>query len=157
MASLTRGSGPLAAGREADFFSTIWCGSRSVCSGAWSRMTNRATGTVNSANRAAKASSVSCQPTALMAKVSVGVIRAMPAMDPVDRKNSAMPRWRVNQRLMTGVSATGLVKARPTDRATPKASRNSMGPRAKTVQMDEATTMAAPVSSTKRVPRVLTR
>ncbi|KAG1249497.1 hypothetical protein G6F65_019109 [Rhizopus arrhizus] len=32
----------------------------------------------------------------------------MPAIDPVDRKNSAMPRRRVNQRLMTGVSATGL-------------------------------------------------
>ncbi|MOA59466.1 hypothetical protein D3C78_1840850 [compost metagenome] len=81
----------------------------------------------------------------------------MPAIDPVDRKNSAMPRWRVNQRLITGVSATGLVKASPTDSATPNDSRNSMGPRANTVHSDDATTMAVPVSSTKRVPRTLTR
>ncbi len=89
--------------------------------------------------------------------MSVGVISAMPAIDPVDRKKSAMPRWRVNQRLITGVSATGLVKARPMDSATPKASRNSRGLRAKTVQMEAATTMAVPVRSTKRVPRMLTR
>ncbi|MNT67840.1 hypothetical protein D3C72_2060110 [compost metagenome] len=68
-----------------------------------------------------------------------------------------MPRWRVNQRLMTGVSATGLVKASPMDSATPKDSRNSSGPRAKTVQMEDATTIAVPVRSTKRVPRLLTR
>ncbi|MNT23061.1 hypothetical protein D3C72_1584700 [compost metagenome] len=87
----------------------------------------------------------------------MGVISAMPAIEPVDRKNSAMPRCRVNQRLITGVSATGLVKARPMDRATPKESRNSKGPRANTVQMEDATTIAVPVSSTKRVPCVLTR
>ena len=120
-------------------------------------MRKSATGTVSSANSTANPSSVSFQPTAEIANVSVGVISAMPAIDPVDRKNSAMPRWRVNQRLITGVSATGLVKARPMDRATPKDSRNSMGPLANTVQMDEATTMAAPLSSTKRVPCVLTR
>ncbi len=114
-------------------------------------------GTVISANRTAKPSMVSFQPTAEMAKVRAGVISAMPAIEPVDRKNRAMPRWRVNQRLITGVSATGLVKARPMDRATPKDSRNSMGPPANTVQMHEATTIAVPVSSTKRVPRVLTR
>ncbi|KAG0759284.1 hypothetical protein G6F22_019417 [Rhizopus arrhizus] len=116
-----------------------------------------ATGTVSKANSTAKASNVSCQPTASIANVSVGVIRAMPAIDPVDRKNSAMPRRRVNQRLMTGVSATGLVNARPTDSATPNDSRNSRGPRANTVHKEDATTMAVPVSSTKRVPRVLTR
>ena len=58
---------------------------------------------------------------------------------------------------MTGVSATGLVKPSPTDSATPNASRNSTGPRALTVQTQDATTMAAPVSSTKRVPRVPAR
>lgn len=36
-----------------------------------------------------------------------GVISAMPAMEPVDKKNSAMPRWRVNQRLMTGSAPPG--------------------------------------------------
>ena len=47
--------------------STIWCGSRSVCAGAWSRITNSAEGTVTSANSAAKPSMVSRQPTAAIA------------------------------------------------------------------------------------------
>ena len=51
---------------------------------------------------------------ASMPAASTGVMIAMPAMEPVDRKNSAIPRCRVNQWLITGVSATGLVKDSPT-------------------------------------------
>jgi hypothetical protein len=87
-----------------------------------------------------------------MRRLSTGVITAMPAIEPVDRKNSAMPRRRVNQWLMTGVSATGLVKARPTDSSTPKASRKVSGVRAFTVQARPPTTMPLPSSSTVRVP-----
>ena len=81
----------------------------------------------------------------------------MPAMEPVERKNSAVPRRRTNQRLSTGVSATGLVKASPIDEHTPKARKKLTGSRASTVQMVEAMMMAVPVSSTKRVPRAATR
>jgi hypothetical protein len=56
---------------------------------------------------AAKPSSVARQPKCPMAKASTGVITAMPAIEPVDRKNSAMPRRRVNQWLMTGVRPPG--------------------------------------------------
>ena len=88
-----------------------------------------------------------------MAAVSTGVITAMPAIEPVDRKNSAMPRCRVNQWLITGVSATGLTKASPTDSSTPKASRKAVGPPAPTVHRMAAATMAVPASSTGRVPK----
>ena len=72
-----------------------------------------------SANTTANPSRVRCQPQWLMVVVKTGVITAMPAIEPVDRKNNAMPRWRVNQRLIMGVTATGLVKASPSDSATP--------------------------------------
>jgi hypothetical protein len=39
----------------------------------------------------------------------------------------AMPRCRVNQRLMIGVTDTGLVKAKPTDSSTPKAKKKDQG------------------------------
>ena len=68
-----------------------------------------------------------------------------------------MPRWRVNQRLSTGVSATGLVNDRPSDIKMPNANRKLIGSRASVVHTIPATTMAAPSKSTKRVPRVLTR
>ena len=89
-----------------------------------------------------------------MAQASTGVITAMPAIEPVDRKNSAMPRRRVNQWLMTGVSATGLVKARPTDSSTPNDEQEATAGRARSRSRAwPATTIAVPSSSTKRVPR----
>ena len=70
------------------------------------------------------------QPAAAMERLSAGVITAIPAIEPVERKKSAIPRRRMNQWLMTGVSATGLVNASPSDRKTPKASRKLTGSRA---------------------------
>ena len=81
---------------------------------------------------------------------------AIPAIEPVERKNSAMPRWRVNHRLMTGVSATGLVNASPTEKETPNAKKKLTGLRANTVQIADITTIAVPSNSTNRVPRRLT-
>ena len=78
---------------------------------------------------------------------------AMPAMEPVDRKNSAMPRRRLNQRLITGVSATGLVKPAPIDMRMPKLSSSCSGVRAVTAHSVDPTSMTVPASSTKRVPR----
>jgi type IV secretory pathway VirB10-like protein len=75
----------------------ISCGARSACSGASSRITNRATGIENAAKAAANPNSVTRQPADSMARVNNGVMIAMPAIEPVDRKNSAMPRRRVNQ------------------------------------------------------------
>jgi hypothetical protein len=92
-----------------------------------------------------------------MAKARTGVMTAMPAIDPVDRKNSAMPRRRVNQWLITGVSAIGLVNARPIDSSKPNASRKVTGCRAVTDQMADRTTRAVPSNSTNRVPRRATR
>ena len=106
---------------------------------------------------AAKPTSVDCQPKRAMARVKTGVITARPAIEPVDRKNSAMPRLRVNQRLSTGVSATGLTKPSPIDSSTPKDSRNSSGSRAVTVQTELSATMAVPESRTTRVPKRLIR
>ena len=92
-----------------------------------------------------------------MAKASTGVITAMPAIEPVDRKNSAMPRRRVNHWLITGVTATGLVNARPIDSSTPKARPKLQASRASTVHTTETATIAVPSSSTTRVPKRATR
>jgi hypothetical protein len=77
----------------------------------------------------------------------------MPAIDPVDRKNSAMPRRRVNQWLMTGVSATGLVKARPTDSSTPNDSRKVSGVARHHRPQHGADDEVVPSSSTGGVPK----
>ena len=132
-------------------------GSRSVPDGAASRITKSAMGIVTTANTTANPASVTRQPADSMASVRTGVMTAMPAIDPVDRKNSAMPRCRVNQRLMTGVSATGLVNARPVDNSTPNESMKVSGVVANTDQVAEVTTIAVPVSRTNFVPRRATR
>jgi MFS family permease len=112
-----------------------------------------AAASVSTVNAAAKPSRVARQPAVSMAKVSTGVMIAMPAIEPVDRKNSAMPRWRVNQPLMTGVSATGLVKARPMDSSTPKASRKLVALAVLTHQNTAASIDTLPSSRTERVPK----
>ena len=89
--------------------------------------------------------------------VNTGVITAIPAIDPVDKKNKAMPRCRVNQRLSTGVTATGLVKASPTDNNTPKDRKNDQGVRALIDQIDATTTIVTPSNNTNLVPRLATR
>ena len=63
-----------------------------------------------------------------------------------------MPRRRLNQRLMTPVSATGLVNAAPTDIHTPKLQKMPAAERVLTAHSVEATKMAVPSSSTWRVP-----
>ena len=78
---------------------------------------------------------------------------ARPAIDPVDKKNKAMPRWRVNQWLMMGVMATGLANARPTESSTPNDSRKPVAPWALMVHKVATSTMTTLASSTARVPR----
>jgi hypothetical protein len=93
------------------------------------------------------------QPTCPIAKLSTGVITAMPAIEPVERKNRAMPRRRVNQWLITGVSATGLVKASPTDSSRPNDSRKASVFAVVTVHHTAAMTSPLPVTNTGRVPK----
>jgi hypothetical protein len=120
--------------------------------GASSRMTKSASGTAMAVNSAAKPSSVACQLACCSAMPSSGVMTAMPAMEPVERKNSAMPRRRWNQRLMMGVSATGLVNPAPMDISTPKLASRPQAVRVFAAHSVASTRMAVPASSTKRVP-----
>ena len=104
-------------------------------------MMNKAAGTVIKVNTAAKPSRVCCQFQCCRAQPSAGVMTAMPAIEPVERKNNAMPRRRLNQQLMTPVRATGLVKAAPTDMKTPKLQKMPAALRVfnMVLHMDEAT------------------
>ena len=59
-----------------------------------------------------------------------------------------MPRRRWNQRLITGVRATGLVKPAPTDMQTPKLQKMPWAERVLTAHSVDSTRMAVPSSST---------
>src|SRR5690554_3049509 len=70
----------------------ICSGSKSLFSGACSRIRKSAAGTVIRVNVTAKITRVDCQFSQLIIKVRMGVNTAMPAIEPVDRKNRAIPR-----------------------------------------------------------------
>ena len=132
-------------------------GSTSAWRGASSRKTKIAAGTATAANSAAKRRKVALQPNAPIDIVNSGVMIAMPAIEPVERKKSAMPRCRLNQRAMRGVNATWLVKPRPIDSRMPKVARKASGARATTVPAIDAMTIAVPARMTTRVPMRPTR
>src|SRR5690606_41286230 len=90
-------------------------------------MSHSASGMVTADKTSPLSASVVLQPTDSISRLRAGVSKAIPAMDPVERKNRDAPRWRVNYLAINGVNATVLMNDMPNDSSTPMESRHLIG------------------------------